>query len=79
MAVKIRLARYGKTGKPTYRVVAIDEQKKRNGRAIEFLGTHEPTLNPSKTVLKMDRIKYWLSVGAQPTTTMAALIKKNSK
>ena len=76
MAVKIRLARFGKTGKPSYRVVAIDEQKKRNGRAIELLGTHEPTLNPAKTTLKMDRIKYWLSVGAQPSPTVAALIKK---
>lgn len=78
MAVKIRLARFGKTGKPSYRVVAIDEHKKRNGKAIEFLGTHEPTLTPSKTVLKIDRIKYWLSVGAQPSSTVAALIKKNT-
>ncbi len=78
MAVKIRLARYGTTGKPAYRVVAIDEQKKRNGKAIEFLGTHEPVLTPPKTNLKMDRIKYWLSVGAKPSPTVAALIKKSS-
>lgn len=78
MAVKLRLARFGTTGKPAYRIVAIDEHKKRNGKAIEFLGTHEPILKPSKTVLKMDRIKYWLSVGAKPSPTVAALIKNNS-
>ena len=78
MAVKIRLARYGTTGKPAYRVVAIDEQKKRNGKAIELLGSHEPVLNPPKTILKIDRIRYWLSVGAKPSPTVAALIKKNS-
>ncbi|OGG06336.1 30S ribosomal protein S16 [Candidatus Gottesmanbacteria bacterium RIFCSPHIGHO2_01_FULL_42_12] len=78
MAVKIRLARYGTTGKPAYRVVAIDEQKKRNGKAIEFLGSHEPVLNPPKTILKIDRIRYWLSVGAKPSPTVATLIKKNS-
>jgi small subunit ribosomal protein S16 len=76
MAVKLRLARFGTTGKPAYRVVAIDEHKKRNGKAIEFLGIHEPVLQPPKTVLKLDRINYWLSVGAKPSPTVAALIKK---
>ncbi len=75
MAVKIRLARIGKTGRPFYRIVAIDEHKKRNGQTIEILGTYDPCQNPAKTVLKNDRLKYWLSVGAQPTTTVANLIK----
>jgi small subunit ribosomal protein S16 len=76
VAVKLRLARFGKTGKPAYRVVAIDEHKKRNGRAIEFLGSYEPVLQPPKINLKWERIKYWLSVGAKPSPTVAALIKK---
>lgn len=75
MAVKIRLSRVGTTGKPVYRLVAIDEHKKRNGMAIEILGNYEPLANPAKVTLKNDRIKYWLSVGATPTDTVRHLIK----
>ena len=77
MAVKLRLARLGTAGKPVYRLVAIDEHKKRNGPAIEILGNYEPRANPPKITLKKDRIKYWLSVGATPTSTVRSLIKNN--
>lgn len=75
MAVKIRLSRFGKTGKPVYRVVAIDEHFKRDGRAIETIGTYDPHQNKDKLTLKKDRLDYWLSVGAKPTTTLANLLK----
>lgn len=77
MAVKIRLARFGKTGKPAYRIVAIDEHKQRNGRSLEILGTYDPIANPAKTILNKERINYWISVGAKPTETVAQLIKKS--
>jgi small subunit ribosomal protein S16 len=77
MAVKIRLARFGKTGKPLYRLVAIDEHFKRNGKAVEILGTYNPheKVKSQKLKVKSDRVKYWLSVGAKPTETVASLLK----
>lgn len=75
MAVKIRLARFGKTNHPLYRVVAIDEHKQRNGRAIETLGTYDPHKADQKLIIKKDRVDYWLSVGAQPTPTVKNLLK----
>jgi len=77
MAVKIRLARFGKTGKPLYRLVAIDEHFKRNGKAVEILGTYNPheKVKSQKLKVKSDRVKYWLSVGAKPTETVAGLLK----
>ncbi len=76
MAVKLRLARFGKTGAPLYRLIAIDEHKARNGRAIETLGNYNPHLGKDKLVLNKERLAYWLSVGAQPTATVASLLKK---
>ncbi len=77
MAVKIRLARFGKTNNPVYRVVAIDEHKQRTGRAIENLGTYDPHAKTQDLKLKIrkDRVNYWLSVGAKPTPTVANLLK----
>lgn len=77
MAVKIRLARFGKTGKAVYRLVAIDEHFKRNGRAIEILGTYNPhaQMKNEKVKIKKERVDYWLSVGAKPTPTVANLLK----
>ena len=75
MAVKIRLSRVGKTGKPFYRIIAIDEHFKRDGKAVEILGTYDPHKNTEKFVIKKDRLDYWLSVGAKPTSTVANLLK----
>lgn len=85
MAVKLRLARFGKKGYPVYRLVAIDEHKKRQGRAVEILGQYNPHTKVKsppageagqKLKVKSDRLAYWLSVGAQPTKTVSDLLKK---
>lgn len=76
MAVKLRLSRVGKRGQPSYRVIAIDEHKKRDGRHVEILGSYNPLIQKDNVTLKADRIKYWLSVGAKPTQTVENLIKK---
>ena len=70
MAVKIRLARGGTKKRPFYRVVAADERAPRDGRFIEKLGTYNPLLaadNAERVKLDLERIQYWLSMGAQPT------------
>jgi small subunit ribosomal protein S16 len=75
VAVKLRLMRMGKKKQPTYRVVAADARSPRDGRFIEIVGTYEPRADPS--VVKIDRAKVdkWLSQGAQPTETVAKLLK----
>ena len=75
MSVKIRLKRLGKIRAPFYRVVIADERSKRDGRVIEEIGKYQPTLNPSLIEIDSERAQYWLSVGAQPTEAVLALLK----
>ena len=73
--VKLRLMRMGKKKQPTYRVVAADSRSPRDGRFIEIVGTYEPRAEPSVVKLDQTKIQKWLSQGAQPTETVAKLIK----
>lgn len=75
MAVKIRLKRFGKMRAPYYRVVVADSRTKRDGRVIEEIGKYHPTEEPSVIEINSERAQYWLSVGAQPTEQVAALLK----
>ncbi|MDN4477212.1 30S ribosomal protein S16 [Demequina lignilytica] len=75
MAVKIRLKRFGKKRAPFYRVVVMDSRSRRDGRAIEEIGKYHPTEEPSVIEIDSERAQYWLSVGAQPTEQVAALLK----
>lgn len=75
MAVKLRLTRLGKRNQPTYRLVAIDEQKKTAGKAIETLGHYNPAQTDNRVEYNKDRVKYWLSVGAQPSASVRHLLK----
>lgn len=75
MAVKIRLTRKGKIRQPFYRVVVADSRTRRDGRAIEEIGKYHPTANPSVIDIDSERARYWLSVGAQPTEQVKALLK----
>ena len=78
MAVRIRLTRVGKRNRPYYRIGIYDARTRRNGRAIETVGTYHPLENEDekKVTLKEERIKYWLGVGAQPTEKVGARLKK---
>ncbi len=78
MSVKIRLARRGAKKKPFYRIVAADSECPRDGRFLEMLGTYDPMVEPAAVTLKEDRIKYWMGEGAQPTTTVKSLLKKEA-
>ena len=75
MAVKIRLKRFGKIRAPYYRVVVMDSRTRRDGRAIEEIGKYHPKEEPSLIEIDGERAQYWLSVGAQPTEQVAALLK----
>ncbi|MCL1838293.1 MAG: 30S ribosomal protein S16 [Propionibacteriaceae bacterium] len=76
MAVKIRLKRLGKIRTPHYRIVVMDSRTKRDGRAIEEIGIYHPKNDPSVIQIKSERAQYWLSVGAQPTDAVIALLKR---
>ena len=73
----ISLMRIGAKGKPFYRLVVKEKRSKRDGKYIENLGTYDPMMQPAKVDLKHERIQYWIGVGAQPTETVASLIKNN--
>lgn len=75
MSVKIRLKRLGKIRTPHYRVVVADSRTKRDGRVIEEIGQYHPTEDPSIIQINSERAQYWLSVGAQPTEQVLALLK----
>ena len=74
--VKIRLRRMGAKKNPYYRIVVADSHFPRDGRFIEELGTYDPTATPSVCKVNMERAKYWIANGAQPTDTVRALLKK---
>jgi small subunit ribosomal protein S16 len=79
MAVKIRLARFGRNKVPFYHVVATDSRNRRDSKFLEKLGTFNPLLaddNKEKVKIKIDRAEYWLSVGALPSERVALLLIK---
>jgi small subunit ribosomal protein S16 len=75
VAVKIRLKRLGKIRAPYYRIVVADARSKRDGRVLEEIGKYHPTEEPSLIEVNSERAQYWLSVGAQPTEQVEALLK----
>lgn len=74
MAVKIRLQRRGKKGKPYFWIVAADARSKRDGKYLEQIGAYNPTTNPATIELDVDLAVKWLQNGAQPTDTARAIL-----
>jgi small subunit ribosomal protein S16 len=75
LSTKIKLMRLGKMRAPYYRVVVADSRTKRNGRVIETIGKYHPKADPSFIEVDSDRAQYWLSVGAQPTEPVRAILR----
>ena len=75
----IKLMRTGAKKQPSYRIIVKEKQSKRDGAYIENLGTYNPTRNPAEIKLDMDRVRYWIDKGAQPTLTVSKLIKTSGK
>ena len=74
--VKIRLRRMGAKKAPYYRIVVADSRSPRDGRFIEEIGTYDPMADTGKIKVDMERAKYWIANGAQPTDTVRGLLKK---
>ena len=79
MAVKIRLKRVGAKNKPAFRIVVADGRSPRDGKFIEELGTYLPRKKTDNVTLDLERAKYWVSKGAQPSETVASFMKKAIK
>jgi small subunit ribosomal protein S16 len=75
MAAKIRLARVGSKKNPIYRVVVADSRSPRDGKFIEIVGRYNPQTDPSTIEFDEEKVKGWLSKGAQPSNTVARLLK----
>jgi small subunit ribosomal protein S16 len=73
----IRLARFGAKKKPSYRVVVIEKERARDSRSVEVVGTYNPIRQPAEVKLDHERIEYWIKKGAQPSETVARLLKKH--
>ena len=76
--LKIRLAQYGSKNRRTFRVVAIDENKRRNGKPVEILGFYNPLVKPAQFKIDNDRLNYWKSQGAVITIGVSKLLDKAS-
>jgi small subunit ribosomal protein S16 len=78
VAVRIRMKMMGRRHRPFYRICAMDSRTPRDGRVLEELGTYDPMipLEDARTALNVDRVQYWLGVGAQPTEKVKILLKK---
>ena len=79
MSVKIRMKRIGAKNQPAFRIVVADSRSPRDGKCIEELGTYLPLKKKDNFTLDLDRAKYWLSKGAQPSETVASFIKRAAK
>ena len=78
MSVRIRMKKMGRSHQPFFRICAVDKHRPRDGRVLEELGTYDPLVKETdaRARLVLDRVDYWLSVGAQPSEKVAVLIKK---
>ncbi len=78
MVVRIRMKSFGRRHRPFFRICVMDSRKPRDGRAIEEIGTYDPMVTDKapRVTIDLERVDYWVSVGAQPSDKVATLIKK---
>ena len=77
--VRIRMKSFGRRHRPFFRICAMDARSPRDGRSIEELGHYDPMVRnkEARTILNVNRIRYWLSVGAQPSEKVQALLNRH--
>ncbi len=77
MATTIRLARHGAKKHPFYRIIVTDSRAPRDGRRLDQVGIYDPSQSPSRVEFQQERLSHWLRLGAQPSATVAQLIKRS--
>jgi small subunit ribosomal protein S16 len=76
MALRLRLTRLGSKKRPFYRVVAMNSETRRDGRALDYLGYYNPMVEPNEIKLDHDKVRKWMEQGARPTQTVKSLLDK---
>ena len=76
MAMKLRLTRMGSKKRPFYRIVAMNSETRRDGRALEYLGYYNPMVDPAEIKVDGEKVRAWLARGAEPTDTVRSLLHK---
>ena len=79
MSVKIRMKRVGTKNTPAYRIIVADGRSPRDGKFIEIIGNYDPKKAGANSNIDLDRADYWVGKGAQPSVTVASIIKKARK
>jgi len=74
--LRIRLTRMGAKKKPFYRVVVTERRQARDGRFVEIVGHYNPGTNPPQVEMNLERVRYWMAKGAQPSETVSSLVKR---
>ena len=77
MAVRIRLTRMGRKKKPFYRIIVANSESARDGKFLDVLGSYDPMQNPAAVTLDTGKLNDWLQKGAEPSETVANIIKKH--
>lgn len=77
MSVRIRLARRGRKKRPFYKIVIAHSESPRDGRFIESIGSYNPLTEPAQVDVDTNRLQYWMEQGAEPTDTVASLLRKH--
>ena len=77
--LRIRLARFGAKKKPTYRLVVTDKRKSRDSDCVDVVGHYNPVSDPALVEIKHDRVEHWIKAGAQPSNTVARLLRSHPK
>ena len=77
MALKLRLTRMGSKKRPFYRIVAVNSETRRDGRALDYIGFYNPMVNPVDIKIDQDKVKMWIDRGAQPSDTVRSLLEQS--
>lgn len=76
MAVKLRLTRLGNKKRPFYRIIAVDSQTRRDGRALDYVGYYNPMVDPEEININKEKVQKWMDRGAKPSETVRSLLRK---
>jgi small subunit ribosomal protein S16 len=77
MALRLRLTRLGAKKRPFYRIVAVNSEARRDGRALDYLGYYNPMVQPEEVKVDNEKAKMWIDRGAKPTETVRSLLRKS--
>ena len=79
MALRLRLTRMGSKKRPFYRIVAVNSENRRDGRALDYVGYYNPMVKPADIKVDTEKVDKWIQRGAKPSDTVRSLLKKTGR